>query len=333
MPRINNNAVCYILQDKVSHQVKKKLSHVVQNIINVSESASLIKKSPNSLQQNRGDISDKKNKTHEPGSSKLSNQKKYATISAKGCNPNGYFNELKERLFSRRNSSEDINLILEDHFKPTWFQELIKSKVTYAQAKTERIALEKKEEIRIDMALAAEKKEKEKIALAEQAEAEKISMIIANTKRDEKGIPIPPPPPPLTNTTSSWQEKRSADPKATSRSKDASVSKERQNAVIEELKLKLNKRSFAPPVFSGKGLKPWQHDLVKAVKRHEETRPEREAAEKKEEARVANAFAAEAAEKEKKAAAEKAEAERISQVVANTKRDDNGIPLPPPLPG
>jgi hypothetical protein len=104
-----------------------------------------------------------------------------------------------------------------------------------------------------------------------------------------------------------------------------------QDAVLGELARKLAERAGNASVVditpADQVLKPWQLELARVKAEFANSAPERKVAEAKEEARVAAALNAEAAEKDKQKAVE---AEKAKRAPVTFKLDANGIPIPPP---
>jgi hypothetical protein len=242
-----------------------------------------------------------------------------------------FLTALKERLAERASGA---GMAEGDHtsqaLKP-WQVELAKAKAEFASSAPERKTAEAKEEARVAAALNAEAAEKAK---QKAAEAEKASKAPVTLKLDANGIPLPPPPPPmnpvpqkLVNPTRGMNKVAAGE--QGKKSPDRSV----QDAVLDELARKLAKRAGNASVVdmnpTGQVLKPWQVELAKVKAEFANSAPARKANEAKEDARVAAALNAEAAEKEKQKAAE---AEKANRVPVTLKLDANGIPLPPPPP-
>lgn len=106
-----------------------------------------------------------------------------------------------------------------------------------------------------------------------------------------------------------------------------------QEDLFAELKSKLASRKIgvggSEKISFVQELKSWQKELIEQKKAYALKAPDREAAEKKEEARVATALNIEAAEKAKLKASEVC---KVNTPVIQLKLDANGIPLPPPPP-
>ncbi|QQG28570.1 hypothetical protein JFY74_00350 [Pectobacterium carotovorum] len=106
-----------------------------------------------------------------------------------------------------------------------------------------------------------------------------------------------------------------------------------QDSLIDELSAKLEKRAGAENIMDKKTtiqeLKPWQKELAEQKAEYARGKSGREAADAKEEARVASAIKAEKAKQE---AAKAAEVERVNKLLVPLKMDAKGIPLPPPPP-
>lgn len=106
-----------------------------------------------------------------------------------------------------------------------------------------------------------------------------------------------------------------------------------QEDLFAELKSKLASRKIgvggSEKISFVQELKSWQKELIEQQKAYALKAPDREAAEKKEEARVATALNIEAAEKAKLKASEVC---KVNTPAIQLKLDANGIPLPPPPP-
>lgn len=244
-----------------------------------------------------------------------------------------FLSELSKKLAERASGTDMTdNCAARQALKP-WQLELANNKAAYAQSASSREAAEIKEDARVATALNAEAAEKAK---QKAAEAEKANKTPVALKLDTNGIPLPPPPPPpvsnipqkLFSPTSGMNNKATAGQQG-KKAPDKSL----QAEVLGELAAKLAKRagnaSLTDNTPAGQVQKPWQVELARAKAEFANSAEERKAAEVKEEARVAAALNAEAAEKAKQKAAdiEKANREPVTLTL-----DANGIPLPPPPP-
>ncbi|UVD97656.1 MULTISPECIES: hypothetical protein [Pectobacterium] len=106
-----------------------------------------------------------------------------------------------------------------------------------------------------------------------------------------------------------------------------------QDSLIDELSAKLAKRAGAENIMDKntppQELKPWQKELAEERAAYARGKSGREAADAKEETRVASAIKAKKAKQE---AAKAAETERVNKLLVPLKMDAKGIPLPPPPP-
>lgn len=240
---------------------------------------------------------------------------------------------LKEKLAERAGG---VGMTEGNHTSQTlkpWQVELAKAKAEFANSAPERKAAEAKEDKRVADALNAEAAENAK---QKAAEAEKASKAPVALKLDVNGVPLPPPPPPppmnpapqkfvniscgMNKMVAGEQGKKSSE-------------KSVQDAVLGELARKLAERagnvSVVDITLTDQVLKPWQLELARVKAEFANSAPERKMAEAKEEARVAAALNAEAAEKDKQKAVE---AEKAKRAPVTFKLDANGIPIPPPPP-
>lgn len=230
---------------------------------------------------------------------------------------NDFFSELSATL-NNRNKTLPENKSTE-RASPKILEELDFLRKQYALDAPRRAQAEAKEDARIAKAVEAEKK------LMQAEKNAKPALFITAARLDEKGIPLPPPLP-LPKSTSSQVVSK----KAANKNIELAASATRNKDLISELTLFFNKGKDEKLLAKNKltiASPKFIEEMAASRKQYELDAPKRALAEKKEEARVADALRAE----EKKSL--EINTPKMAPMIADLKLNDKGIPLPPPFPG